>query len=142
MSVYGLSEYGAEQALGSANVLPNGTNKYVALLTALPTERDGTGLVEATGSGYARIAHNSWVNVTSGDNTLRKNSGAVTYAALTADLDGIVGWAVYSAVSGGNLIAYGPLVDGSNNAITRDFASGDQPRFTDQELEIGIGAGD
>ena len=139
MSIYGLSEYGAEQAMGSANVLPNGTDKWVALLTTLPTARDGTGLVEATGSGYARINHALWVNVTDGNDTLRKNSGAVTFAALSAALTDIVGWAIYDLVAGVNLIAFGPLVDGSNNPITVDFANTDQPQFADQELEVSIG---
>lgn len=140
MSIYGLSEYGAEQGLASTNVLPNGTSKYVALLTALPTARDGTGLVEAAGSGYARIAHNAWVNATVGNDTIRKNNGVITYAVLTGNLSGIVGWAIYSAVAAGNLIAFGPLVDSAGAEVTRNFLIGDQPRWADGELEVVIGA--
>lgn len=141
MSIYGLSEYGAEQALSTANVLPSGTNKYIALLTALPTARDGTGLVEASGSAYARVAHSAWVNVTSGSDTLRKNSGTIAYTTFTANLSGVLGWAIYSASTGGSLIAFGPLVDSDGLAVTRNFLNGDQARFADQELEVVIGAG-
>lgn len=140
-SLSGLSEYGAEQGLGSVNVMPGGTDKFIALLTTTPTVRDGTGLVEASGSGYARIAHQTWVNVTSGNDTLRKNSGTVTFAVLSGDLPGIVGWAIYSAITAGNLIAFGPLVDSNDTPITRNFLNGDQPRFVDQEFEVVIGAG-
>ncbi|MCK5602850.1 hypothetical protein KAR91_13295 [Candidatus Pacearchaeota archaeon] len=140
-SIYGLSEYGTQEALATVNVLPSGTNKYIALLTALPTARDGTSLVEASGASYARIAHSTWVNVLTTNDTTRKNSGAITYAALTGTLSGVVGWAIYSAVTGGDLIAFGPLVDEDDVAVTRNFISGDQPRFSDQELEISLGNG-
>ena len=139
--IYGLSEYGAQEALATANVLPSGTNKYVALLTALPTARDGTGLVEATGGSYARVANSGWTTSVSGSNTVRANTAAVTFTTLTADLSDVLGWAVYSAVSGGNLIAFGPLHDSAGNAVTRSFLNGDTPRFSAGELEIIVGAG-
>jgi len=142
MAIFGLSEFGAESALGSTLVLPNGTDKFVALLTALPTARDGTGLVEASAGGIARIAHQDWVNVTLLNDTIRKNSGSIDFVVLSGtDLPGIVGWAIYSAITVGDLIAFGPLVNSLNLPITRNFLIGDQPRFTDQELEVLIGSG-
>ena len=140
MSIYGLSEYGAEQAFQHANVLPGGTDKWIALLTTLPTARDGTGLVEATGSGYARINHQVWTNTTVGTDTQRANNGAITFAALTGALSGIVGWAIYDLVAGTDLIAFGPLVDSNDVEITRNFINTDQPRFATGELKIRIGA--
>ncbi len=140
-SIYGLSEYAAQETFNAANVLPTGTNKFVALLTTLPTARDGTGLVEATGSGYARIAISSWNTTNVTPDTIRKNGAAITYAALSGTLSGIVGWAIYSAVTVGNLIAFGALVDSDNNLVTRNFSSGDQPRFAVGELELRLGSG-
>jgi hypothetical protein len=126
--------------MATTNVLPNGTNKFIALLTTLPTARDGTGLVEASGSGYARKAHQAWTNSTVANNTVRANNGAITFAALTGDLPGIVGWAIYDLIAGTNLIAFGPLVDAAGAEITRNFLNGDQPVFGDAELEVVIGA--
>lgn len=140
MSIYGLSEYGAEQAFLAANVLPSGTNKYVGLLTALPTDRDGTGLVEATGASYARVANLAWTTATVVNDTVRSNTSAVTFPTLTGALAGIVGWAIWSASVAGNLIAFGPLTDSSDLPVTRSFVNGDTPRFAAAELEIKIGA--
>jgi hypothetical protein len=131
-----LSETGCNTAL--AAVLPNGTNRYVALLTAIPTAKDGTGMVEATGSGYARKAHSAWLDTTDGDAVYRVNDGAITFAALSADLDAIVGWAIYDASTSGNLLAYGPLLDVGGVEVEVDFASGDEPRFVDQQLRVGL----
>ncbi len=139
--IYGLSEYGAEQGLGTTNVLPGGTNKYIALLTTLPTARDGTGLVEVTGSGYARIAHQTWTNVTSGTDTIRKNSGAVTFAVLTGNVSGVVGWAIYSAITAGTLIAFGPIRDADEVIISRNFIEGDVMEFATLKIEVAIGVG-
>ena len=140
MSIYGLAEYGAEQAMAAAAVIPNGTDRFVALLTTLPTVRDGTGLVEASGSGYARIAWQAWTNATDGNNTVRANNGAIAFAAFTGDLPGIVGWAIYDLIAGTNLIAFGPLVDAAGAEITRNFLNGDQAVVGDAELEVVIGA--
>lgn len=131
----GLSDYGEAQALIA--LLPEGTNRYIALFTVLPGE-DGTGGTEASGSSYARKAHSSWVNDTSGDVTRRKNNGNITFAALTGSLSGIVGWGIYDALSSGNLIAFGPVLDSGGNEVTKNFVATDQPQFLDQELKIGL----
>jgi hypothetical protein len=132
----GLTDYGEQQALIA--LLPNGTNVYVGFFTVLPTADDGTGGTEATGSGYARKDHQAWLNVAEVPITYRVNNGAVEFAALTADLEDIVGWGIWDAVSGGNMIAFGPLLDVSENEITKTFTSGNQPRFVDQELKVGL----
>lgn len=131
----GLTDYGEAQALIA--LLPNGTARYVGLFTTLPDD-DGTGGTEASGGGYARASHSSWVNATSGTATERRNDGAITLPELSADLEGNIGWGVWDDPSAGNLIAAGPLVDGAGNAVTVAFSSGDTPRFADQELKVGI----
>lgn len=131
----GLTDYGEQQALIA--LLPNGTNRYVGFFTVLPDD-DGTGGTEASGSGYARIAHAAWINVAAAPITYRVNDGAVEFAALTADLVDIVGWGIWDALAAGNLIAFGPILNVGGVEITKTFTSGNQPRFIDQELKVGI----
>lgn len=132
----GLSKIGRENAL--AAVLSNSTNVYIALLTTYPTDQTGAGLVEATGSGYARLAHMAWSTATTLEDTTRSNSSAITFAALTGDLSGVVGWAIYDALTLGNLLAFGRLVNSSDEPISVDFVNTDQPRFAIGELEVTI----
>jgi len=132
----GLATYGKQQAI--EGVLVNGTAYYAGFLTTLPTADDGTGLIEATGSGYARKDHSAWMNVDESPEWYRVNNGAVEFAALSADLDDCVGWGLWTAVSGGSLIAWGPLLDVGENEITITFTSGNAPRFISQELKVGI----
>lgn len=132
----GLTETASNTALEA--ILPNGTNLYVGLYAALPTARDGTGGTEAAGSGYARKLHTAWVNVVESGISKRKNNGAITFAALTDALPGVVGWGIWDALTSGNLIAFGPIRDASGNEISKDFANTDEPRFPDQELAVGI----
>jgi hypothetical protein len=131
----GLTDYGEQQALIA--LLPNGTNVYIGFFTTLPAD-DGTGGVEASGSGYARVNHAAWINVAEDPITYRVNNGAISFSALTADLASIIGWGIWDAAVAGNLIAFGPLLDVSENEITKTFTSGNQPRFVDQELKIGL----
>lgn len=124
-----------------AAVLPNGTAAYIGLFTELPTDDVPTGGVEATGSGYARKSHSAWINITSGDNVYRVNNGVVTFNALTANLTGINGWGVWDAASGGNLLAYGHLINWpfvSDYIEDKTFTSGNNPGIADQGLQIGL----
>jgi hypothetical protein len=132
----GLTDY-AEQAALEA-LLPNGTNVWAGFFTILPTDDDGTGGTEASGSGYARKEHQAWINTSSGDITYRVNNGAIEFDALTADLEDIVGWGIWDASVAGNMIAFGPLLDVGGNEITKTFTNGNQPRFVDQELKVGL----
>jgi hypothetical protein len=133
----GLTDYAEQTALET--LLPNGTDVFVGFFTVEPTADDGTGGTEASGSGYARKAHQAWTNTTSGDITYRVNNGAIEFAALTADLVGINGWGIWDAVSGGNMIAFGPILDaGGAEVVDKTFTSGNQPRFINQELMVGL----
>lgn len=105
---------------------------YVALLTTLPTDNNGTGLVEVTttGTAYARQAVTSstgWSAVsTSGSLQQMSNAAAVTYAAATANYGTVVGVAVYDAVTAGNLLYFAPLAANQvvNNGNTFSFLAG------------------
>ena len=126
------------EAAALAAVLPNGTARYVALLTTLPAA-DGTGEVEATGSSYARKSYSAWLTSVSSGITYRKNNGAIEFTALTGALTGVLGWAIYDASTAGNLLAFGYIRDSSGAAVTKNFVNTDQPRFLDQELKVGLG---
>lgn len=122
-------------------LLPSGTARYVALFTTLPNQ-DGSSGVEVTGSGYARATCSSW-SMASGNNARRQNGTAVTFAALTGAVSGVVGWGIYDAASAGNLLAFGPVrATASGLATTRNFIATDQPSFPAGELWVSIEAGD
>ncbi|MGD8501269.1 MAG: hypothetical protein PVJ86_11510, partial [Phycisphaerales bacterium] len=78
-------------------------------------------------------------NTTVGDDVYRVNNGAVELPTLTADLTGIYGWGIWSAITGGNLLAYGPLLDAGGSVVEdKTFGTGNIPRFVHQELKIGL----
>ncbi len=131
-----MASLGVPSTASVSAIIPNGSNAYVALLTALP-DADGAGLVEATGSGYARLSASAWINITVDESTLRVNDGAIEFAELTAALTGIVGWAIYDAASGGNILSFGAFLDFSDEETTKNLVAGDIPRLIDQELKIG-----
>jgi len=132
----GLATYGKQTAL--AAILPNGTNAYVGLPFTLPSDDDGTGLVEASGAGYARKAHSAWTSIQDGTVWYRRNTGSVTLAALTAHLENVYGWGIWTAITGGSLIAWGPLLDAGGDETVKSFFPTNQPSFLANELKVGI----
>jgi hypothetical protein len=74
---------------------------YLALSTTVPT--DGGGVTEPSGGSYARTA----CSFSAASGRQIQNSGAVTFPAATADWGTIVGWALYDASSGGNILFFG-----------------------------------
>lgn len=121
-------------------LLPSGTARYIGLLTVLP-EQNGTGGTEVSGSGYARATCSTWT-MASGNAARRQNSAAVTFAALTGAVSGVVGWGIWDAATGGNLLAFGPMrATASGLATTRSFVATDQPSFPAGELWVSIEEG-
>lgn len=132
----GLSNYGAQLAMDA--VLPDAAAYHVALFTTLPDE-GGAGGVECAGGSYARVAHAAWEDFAhGGDGFVKANNGAITFPVFTAPF-AIVGWGIFDAGVAGNLIAFGPLRDGDSEAITRNTLAGDQVKFNDNDLKVGIG---
>lgn len=89
---------------------------YVALFTATPTARDGTGGTEVTGGSYARVSvpSSAWAAVSSSGSGLTMieqllNSGNINFATATANWGTIVGAALMDASTGGNCLEYGDL---------------------------------
>lgn len=132
----GLSDYGKSLALGA--VLPNGTTRYVALLATVPTDEIGTGLVECTGSNYSRKGYSAWLSVTVETGLIaRANNGAIEFNVLSNRLT-VAGWAIYDAVSSGNLLAFGEMRDVDGNTTSLNILAGRTPRFLDQELLVEL----
>lgn len=117
-------------------LLPNGTNRYVALLLSEPDVIAGT-YDEVTDSEYVRIAHAAWVSLDNGDGRLaRRNSGAVVFNAIVDDETTVTHWAIFDAVNAGNLLAAGPVLNGDGEPQPAVIGENDQPRFNDGDLEL------
>lgn len=76
---------------------------YLALFTT-PVGIDGSG-DEVTGGSYARVA----IPFGSVETGVAQNSTSVSIAAATADWGRVTHWAVYDALTGGNLMVFGEL---------------------------------
>lgn len=98
---------------------------YVALFTTDPGEA-GTG-TEVSGGSYARqtIAFTVTGNQAS-------NTAAVEFPTATASWGTVTYAAVYDAVSGGNLMAYGALT------TSKTIASGDVLRIPAGDFDINL----
>ena len=137
MTIDGLTNASRATALDA--ILPNATTVYVALMVTLP-DLDGSGGTEVSTSGYARIGHSTFVNVTGTGliPTRRANSGLVEFLAFDDDVNNVKGWAMFDAVTAGNMIAFGAFRDTLGNAIESvSINAGDNPRFQDQQMKVG-----
>lgn len=83
------------------------TTVFVGLFTAAPGEAGG-GTEVAVGA-YARQS----VAFTAPTDGAGDNSGDITFPVATADWGTVTHWALFDAVSAGNMIIYGPLGDPS-----------------------------
>lgn len=86
---------------------------YFALFTTIPGE-DGAGGVEVSGGNYGRIAvTGSDANFTAPADAApgrkTQNANPITFGAPSAAWGTVVGYGVYDATSGGNLLALGSL---------------------------------
>lgn len=106
-------------------------NVYIALLTTLPTDNNGTGIAEVSGGAYARqavaTATTSWpAPSTSGSLQQTNNTNAINFPTATANWGTIVGVAIYDAVTAGNLLYFGALTANQvvNNGNTFGFLVG------------------
>ena len=114
------------QALGFTNSTAAAgsgpSNLYIALFTAITDGEAGTVTeVSTSGTGYGRVAVASalagWYGtstasaaaVSSGSDATTKNASAITFGSPTANWGTILGFGVYDAVTGGNLLIYGTL---------------------------------
>lgn len=98
---------------------------YVGLLTAAPT--DTTAGTEASGGSYARksTAAADW-NAASGNPASASNANAITFVTPTGSWGTATHFALYDAVSAGNMLRWAPLTTpqaiGTGNTVS--FAAG------------------
>lgn len=119
------------------------TNLYVALLTAAPS--DAGGGTEVSGGSYARVNVASslanWAGTqgagttvaSSGTSGTTSNNNAVTFPTPTANWGVITHFAVYDAVTGGNLLFHGALT--TSKTVNNGDAA---PSFTAASLSLQL----
>lgn len=116
------------------DLLTQGDNKtapstYVALFTTDPT--DAASGTEVSGNGYARTrvytdgATSPYWNTPSNGQT--DNNGNITFPQATGSWGTVTHFAIFDAVSGGNMLIHGALTAQKTISIgdTFEFASGD-----------------
>lgn len=86
---------------------------YIALFTTDPGE-DGSG-TEVSGAGYAREA----ITFAPADDGSAANDAAINFAA-TGDWGEVTHWALFDAVSSGNMIIHAPFT------VSRTILDGDE----------------
>lgn len=96
---------------------------FVGLLTVAPTE--STSGTEVAGGSYARVTGSGkFPAPTAADPSTCANNAAITFPTATADWGNIVAFGLYSASSGGTLLAWGTVTKTIQNGDTASFAIG------------------
>ena len=118
-------------------LVPNNGSTYVGLFAVMPA-RSGIGGTECSGSSYARVLHQAWREVVVAEFVARRaNVGEIRLPQLTGDLEA-AGWGIWSASTGGTLLAFGLTRQANGQATVFEFAQDDTPRFISGELQFGI----
>jgi hypothetical protein len=117
-----------DHLLGKGSYAP--PTVYIALSTADPGD-SGAGLNEPTGNGYARVQTEAsdWNVAAAGS---LDNVNLIEFDAATGDWGTVTHFALFDAVSAGNLLAHGAL------AQAKTVNSGDTARFVAGDLEITL----
>ena len=103
------------------------TNIYVALYTVAPN--DAGGGTEASGGSYARKIHEAW-DVSSGGAS--ENTGAITFVQATGDWGEIVAFALFDAITVGNMLMWGDL------SVNKTILTGDTAEFAAGEIDVTL----
>jgi hypothetical protein len=106
------------------------TNIFVALSTADPGE-DGSGMAEPTGNNYARksTAYTDWTVAASG---ALENANAVTFNEASGSWGTIAHFALFDALTGGNMLGYGEL------AVAKLVGAGDTIQFAAGDIDVTL----
>lgn len=117
-------------------LLPDGVDRYVALLLAEPDVIAGT-YVEVGDVDYARVAHDAWTTTDLGNNVAqRANNGAIVWASMgDADLL-ITHWAIFDDAFVGSILAWGPVRNLAGDVEPLFVATNDVPRFNSGALRL------
>ena len=106
----GLSTYTAKNVLDyvvGKTAMPALPATYLALFTAVGSD-DGSGFTEASGGSYARVATAGAWGASSGvaPSSITNSGGALAFPTATASWGTVIGWGLYDAATGGNLLAW------------------------------------
>jgi len=103
---------------------------YVALSTADPTD-DGSGFAEPSGNSYARLqtSASDWNAASSGS---LDNASDITFGQATGSWGTITHFALFDAVTGGNMLAHGEL------SQPKAIGSSDTAKFEAGDLDIAL----
>jgi len=102
---------------------------YVALYTVTPS--DAGGGTEATGGSYARKAvTNNATNWPAAAGGAKANGTLIEFVEATADWGEVVAFGLFDALSGGNLMYWGPI------SPSKTVSSGDTPKFKAGDLAL------
>lgn len=128
-----------QQVLGHTlafSTLPVSTGVFVALCAAAPAPTSSTGGVEPVGNGYAR--QSATFALLSSPNNIAANTATLAYPTATASWGGIGYFEIWSALTGGQRLYWGPLVDPADGItpITRTVLGGDTVRFTAGVIQV------
>ena len=101
---------------------------YIGLLTTEPNE-DGSNVSEPECQSYSRVSTNasSWDDAFEGS---IENISNITFSLACENWGRITYFALFDAVSGGNILAYGSL------SPSKDIKCGDIPRFAPGDLIV------
>jgi len=103
---------------------------YVGLSTADPTD-DGSGLAEPIGNAYARVSTVAADWDVSSDGAL-DNVNDITFPEATGNWGTVTHFALFDAVTGGNMLAHGAL------GLSKAIGSGDTAKFAAGDLEVSL----
>jgi len=106
------------------------THIFIALSTADPTDSGGS-IAEPAGGSYARKSTDpaDWDAAASG---ALDNGNAITFVEATASWGLISHFALFDALSGGNMLAHGSL------ASSKTIDSGDTASFEAGDLDVSL----
>jgi hypothetical protein len=105
-----------EQSLGNhllrSSTFPKPSSLYIGLFTAMPISDNGTGGIEVSGNGYARVQiacqDSNWSAPVGGDGTF-KNLNAIVFPQPTDTWGTVIGCGFFDSASSGNLLMIGTL---------------------------------
>ena len=107
------------------------TTTYIAAYTVAPA--DAGGGTEVTGGSYARVAYTNsvanWPNASGGS---KSNANTIDFGTATANWGTIVAVAILDAVTAGNFMFYGLMVN------SKTVNSGDGFRFLPTKLSVAL----
>jgi hypothetical protein len=103
---------------------------WVALSTADPTD-DGSGIAEPVGGSYARksTAGADWNAAAAGATS---NANVITFVTATASWGTISHFALFDAVTAGNMLAHGDLT------TAKAVGNGDTAKFNAGDLDLTL----